>query len=83
MIASLSVREPVLTGIDLGAEQAHARDVERLALGVDLAHVDRALEAEQGRRGGGRHAVLAGAGLGDHARLAEALGEQRLARARC
>ena len=75
---------------DLGAEQAHARDVERLALRVDLAHVDRALEAEQRRRGGRGHTVLAGAGLGDHAGLAEALGQQRLAehvvdlvRARC
>ena len=64
---------------DLGAEQAHAGDVERLTLGVDLAHVDRALEAEEGCRRGGRHPVLARAGLGDHARLAEALGEQRLA----
>ena len=56
---------------DLGAEQAHPGDVERLALGVDLAHEDRALEAEQGRRGGRRDAVLAGTGLGDHARLAD------------
>ena len=31
------------------------------------------------RAGGGRDAVLAGAGLGDHARLAHALGEQDLA----
>ena len=53
---------------DLGAEHAHAGDVERLAHGVDLAHVDGALQAEQRRRGGGRDAVLAGAGLGDHAR---------------
>ena len=66
-------------GDHLGAEQAHAGDVERLALRVDLAHVDRAVEAEEGGRGRGRDAVLARAGLGDHARLAEALGQQRLA----
>ena len=64
---------------DLGAEQAHAGDVERLALGVDLAHEDRALETEQRGGGRGRDAVLAGAGLGDHALLADALREQRLA----
>ena len=34
---------------------------------------------EQGGRGGGGHAVLAGAGLGDEAGLAHPLGEQRLA----
>ena len=94
VVGGLDARDPVAVGVvdrvleraragldgnDLGAEQPHARDVERLALGVDLAHVDRALEAEERGRGGGRHAVLAGAGLGDHARLAEALGEQRLA----
>ena len=64
---------------DLGAEQAHACDVERLALGVDLAHEDRALEAEQGGRRGGGDAVLSRPGLGDHALLADALGEQGLA----
>ena len=65
-------------GNDLGAEQLHPCDVERLATGVLLAHVDHALEAEQrGRRGGG-DAVLAGAGLGDDAGLAHAHGEQRL-----
>jgi hypothetical protein len=40
LIASLSVRAAVLDRDDLGAEQLHAGDVERLALGVDLAHVD-------------------------------------------
>ena len=65
LIASLSVRLPAVTGHDLGAEQLHAGDVERLAAGVLLAHVDDALEAEQRRRGGGGDAVLAGAGLGD------------------
>ena len=72
-----------LHGDDLGAEHAHPGHVEGLALGVDLAHVDGALEAEQRAGGGGGDAVLAGAGLGDDAGLAHALGEQRLARARC
>ena len=62
----------------LGAEQAHAEHVERLALHVDLAHVDDALEAEERGGGGGGHAVLAGAGLGDDALLAHARGQQRL-----
>ena len=63
----------------LGAEQLHPRDVERLPLGVDLAHVDGAVEAEVRRRGGRGDAVLAGTGLGDHPGLAHPLGEQRLA----
>ena len=54
-------------------------DVQRLARHVLGAHVDDALEAEQRAGGGRRDAVLAGAGLGDDARLAHALGEQRLA----
>ena len=48
---------------------------------VLLAHVDHALEAEQRTDGGRGHAVLAGAGLGDHARLAHAPREQNLAQA--
>ena len=50
-----------------------------LTAGGDLALVDAALEAEHGAHGGGGHAVLAGAGLGDHAGLAHALDEQGLA----
>jgi hypothetical protein len=49
----------VLDGDDLGAQQLHAGHVERLPLGVDLAHVDLALQAEQRRRGRGGDAVLA------------------------
>ena len=50
-----------------------------MPLDVLGAHVDDAREVEQraGRRG--RHAVLAGAGLGDHPGLAEPPREQRLA----
>ena len=63
---------------DLGAEQPHAGDVERLPPGVLLAHVDDAVEAEQRGSGRGGHAVLAGTGLGDHPLLADVPGEQRL-----
>ena len=67
LMASFSVRLPEVAGSHLGAEQAHAEHVERLALHVDLAHVHDALEAEQRGGGGGGDAVLAGAGLGDDA----------------
>ncbi len=62
-----------------GAEQLHAVDVGALALDVLGPHVDHALEAVAGADGRGRDAMLAGAGLGDHARLAHALGEHGLA----
>ena len=65
-------------GDDLGAEHPHAGDVEGLSLGVDLAHVDDAVETHQGRGRGGGDPVLARAGLGDDAGLAHPLGEQRL-----
>ena len=78
-IASLSVFEPDCTGHDLGAEQLHAEDVRLLPLDVDRAHVDDASQAEAGADRGGGDAVLAGAGLGDDARLAHAAGEQDLA----
>ena len=83
LVASRRVREPVVTGTTVGAQRPHVEDVELLAADVLLAHVDRAFEAEQGAGGGGGDAVLAGAGLGDHARLAHPLGEQDLADARC
>ena len=51
----------------------------RLPLDVLRAHVHHAFEAKARRNGGRGHAVLAGAGLGDDARLAHAPGEQRLA----
>ena len=76
------VLERAAAGVDghhLGAEQAHAVDVEPLAAHVLAAHVDDAGEAERRRGGGGGHAVLAGAGLGDHPLLAHQPGEQALA----
>ena len=64
---------------DRRAEQLHAVDVDLLALDVGRAHVDDAFQAQpRGDRRAG-DAMLAGAGLGDDARLAHAPGEQRLA----
>ena len=65
-------------GDDRGPEESHARDVERLAPGVLFAHVDDALQPEQCRRGGGRHAMLTGPGLGNDPLLAHPHGEERL-----
>ena len=70
---------PDLDRRHLRAEQPHPLDVRPLAAHVLGPHVDDALEVEQRAGGRGRHAVLAGAGLGDHARLAHPPREQRLA----
>ena len=78
-IASFSVRAPDCTGTHLGAEHFHAEHVRLLPLDVDRAHIDDAFEAEARAGGGGGDAVLAGARLGDDARLAHAAGEQDLA----
>ena len=74
----LERRGAVLDGVDLGAEQLHPQDVQRLALDVDRAHVDLARQAEERAGGGGGDAVLAGAGLGDDARLAHPARQQQL-----
>jgi hypothetical protein len=79
LVASLSVREPESTGIDVRPEHLHADDVEVLPADILGAHVDVALEPEVRGSGGARDAVLPGAGLGDDALLAHALGEQGLA----
>src|SRR5919107_48872 len=65
-------------GHHLRAEQLHPHDVQPLAAGVLLAHVDDALLPVERRHGGGRDAVLAGAGLGDDAGFAHPVGEQDL-----
>ena len=75
------VLERLRAGLDrhhLGSEQPHPRDVQRLPGGVDGAHVDHAVEAEQRTRGRGGHPVLARAGLGDDPRLAHLSGQQGL-----
>ncbi len=61
-----------------GAERAHPQDVGALAVDVHGAHEDDAGQAEEGAGRGRGHAVLAGAGLGDHARLAQAPRQERL-----
>ena len=61
------------------AQQLHAVDVGALALHVFAAHVDHALQAVAGAYGRRGHAVLAGTGLGNDARLAHALGQHGLA----
>ena len=63
----------------LGAERLHAHHVRLLPVDVDRAHVDDAFEPELRAQRRGRDAVHAGAGLGDDARLAHALGQQDLA----
>src|SRR5450631_300089 len=78
------VFEGARTGIDAAnfrAEQAHSEDVELLAAHVLGAHINHALEAEQGADRGGGDAVLTGAGFRDHAVLAHAFDEQALAEA--
>ena len=60
-------------------QQFHAIDILQLTLDVLAAHVHHALHAETRADGGGGHAVLPGAGFGDDAALAHALGQQSLA----
>ena len=69
---------PRLHGHDFGAEEPHARHIRRLPGHVGDAHVHRAGQTQPGAGGGGGHAVLARAGLGDDLRLAHAPGEDRL-----
>ena len=54
----------------VGAEQAHADDIELLAAHVFLAHVDDAFQPKERAHGGGGNAVLARAGLCNDALLA-------------
>ena len=68
-----------LHGDHLRTKELHAGDVQRLTVGVDAAHVDPALHAEQGCCRCRRDAVLPGAGLGDDPGLAHAPREQCLA----
>ena len=59
-------------------QELHPEDVQRLAMGVFLTHVDDALLSEQGRGRGGRYPVLPGARLRDDPLLAHPAGEQAL-----
>ena len=93
VVGRLDVRDPVadrlarrllqraraeLDGDDRRAHQVHPLDVGRLAAHVLGAHEDDALEPEARAGGRRRDAVLAGSGLGDDPRLAEAPGEHDL-----
>ncbi len=64
---------------DLGTQRAHPQHVGLLAPDVLGAHEHDAGQVEQGAGRGRGDAVLAGPGLGDHPRLAQPPGEQRLA----
>ena len=68
---------------DFRAEGAHPQDVGPLALDVLGAHVHDARQVEEGTRGRRGDPVLAGAGLGDHAGLAEDGGSGTPGRGRC
>src|SRR5438552_3118689 len=63
---------------DFRAEKFHPRDIERLSLHIDLAHVDHAFAAEPRRDCSGGDAVLTRTGFGDDAALAHSLREQNL-----
>ena len=63
---------------DLRAEELHTEHVQLLPLDVRRAHEHMALHAEKRRRRRRRHAVLARAGLGNHALLSHTLRENRL-----
>ncbi len=79
LMASLRVREPDSTETTSAPSRCIRATLSAWRSGVDLAHVDHAVQAEVRRRGGRGDAVLAGPGLGDHPGLAHPLGEQRLA----
>ena len=63
---------------DRRAEQFHPVHIRRLALHIIRAHIDDTFQAEAGGNRRARHAVLTRAGFRNHARLAEADGQERL-----
>ena len=79
LMASRSVPRAAGDRPHFGPQQLHAEHVRPLAANVFLAHVDDAFQPEPGAGRGRGDAVLAGAGLGDHAALAHPHGQQRLA----
>ena len=80
-MASFSVPAPLVTGLTLAPSSFMRNDVGLLALDVGRAHEDLARQAEAGANRRHGDAMLAGAGLGDDARLAHARGQQDLAEA--
>ena len=67
-----------LDGHNFSAEQLHAGNVESLTFGVNLTHVNNAVESEESGSGSTGHAVLPSSSLGDDALLAHTLCKQRL-----
>ena len=63
----------------LRTQHAHPRDVQRLPRHVFRAHVHDAFQTQMRRDGGRSHAVLAGAGFRNDARLAHLHGKESLA----
>ena len=80
-MASFSVPRPLVTGMTSAPSSFMRKTFGDCRCDVGRAHVDDALQAEAGADGGGRHAVLAGAGLGDDPLLAHPHGQQDLAHA--
>ena len=68
-----------IDAVYLGAHELHAVHVKSLTLHVFHSHVHMTFHAHKRCHRGSRHAMLTGAGFRDEARLAYALGEQRLA----
>jgi hypothetical protein len=58
-----------------GAEQLHAKNVQRLAPDIFLAHENLTGKTKAGSHRGRRHPVLPRAGFSDNALLAHAPGE--------
>ncbi len=79
LVASLSVRVPNSTGRTSAPSSSIRSTFGRCRAHVLAAHVDDALETEARADGRRRDSVLAGAGLGDDAPLAEPPREHRLA----
>ena len=70
---------PRMYGPYFGAEQAHPKNVELLALHIDFAHVDDAFEPEEGGGGSCGDPVLAGACFGHEPLLSHFKREEPLA----
>ena len=78
-MASFRVAEPAVTGRTSAPSSFMRKTLGDWRSTSTDAHEDDAGNVEQRAGRGGGHAMLAGAGLGDDARLAHALGQQHLA----
>ena len=82
-MASFRVAAPEVTGRTSAPSSFMRMTLGAWRLDVGRAHVDDAVQAEQGADGGGGDAVLAGPGLGDDALLAHALAPAGSGRCSC